>query len=108
MIDVNTRRNIGGIWTANAAYSFTSSSKTNTNITLNTKFSTWDYNNDGVEARMPWYSNQGAGNAFITTDGNVSGWWGTLITGTGGWVTAPWMSQISGGGSPSIIWYWVR
>jgi hypothetical protein len=108
MIDVNTRRNIGGIWTANAAYSFTSSAKTNTNITLNTKFSTWDYNNDGVEARMPWYSNQGAGNAFITTDGNVSGWWGTLITGTGGWVTAPWMSQISGGGSPSIIWYWVR
>jgi hypothetical protein len=108
MIDVNTRRNIGGIWTANAAYSFTSNSKTNTNITLNTKFSTWDYNNDGVEARMPWYSDHGAGNAYITTDGNVSGWWGTLITDQSGWVTAPWMSQISGGGSPSIIWYWVR
>jgi hypothetical protein len=108
MIDVNTRRNIGGIWTANAAYSFTSNSKTNTNITLNTKFSTWDYNNDGVEARMPWYSDHGAGNAYITTDGNVSGWWGTLITESSGWVTAPWMSQISGGGSPSIIWYWVR
>jgi len=108
MIDVNTRRNIGGIWTANAAYSFTSNTNTNTNITLNTKFSTWDYNNDGVEARMPWYTNHGAGNAFITTDGNVSGWWGTLITDQSGWVTAPWMSQISGGGSPSIIWYWVR
>ena len=109
MMDANARLTYGGIWTANANYSFTSSSNANTNITLNTSFSpTWSYNNDGVEARMPWYSNHGAGDAFITSDGNNGGWWGTLIT-DGGWNPAPWMGQLgSTGGYPGIIWYWVR
>ena len=109
MMDANARLTYGGIWTANANYSFTSSSNANTNITLNTSFSpTWSYNIDGVEARMPWYGNRAAGGAYITTDGNNGGWWGTLIT-PDGWGPAPWMGQLGGtGGSPGIIWYWVR
>ena len=109
MMDANARLTYGGIWTANANYSFTSSSNANTNITLNTSFSpTWSYNSDGVEARMPWYGNRAAGGAYITTDGNNGGWWGTLIT-PDGWNPAPWMGQLgSTGGYPGIIWYWVR
>lgn len=109
MMDANARRTYGGIWTANANYSFISSSKTNTSITLNTSFSpTWTYNSDGVEERMPWYGDRLAGGAYITTDGNNGGWWGTLIT-PDGWGPAPWMGQLGGtGGSPGIIWYWVR
>ena len=109
MMDANARLTYGGIWTANTNYSFTSSSNANTNITLNTSFSpTWSYNNDGVEARMPWYANRAAGGAYITTDGNNGGWWGTLIT-PDGWTPAPWMNQLgTTGGYPGIIWYWVR
>jgi len=109
MMDANARQTYGGIWTANTNYSFISSSNANTNITLNTSFSpTWTYNSDGVEARMPWYGNRAAGGAYITTDGNNGGWWGTLIT-PDGWNPAPWMGQLgTTGGYPGIIWYWVR
>ena len=109
MMDANGRQTYGGIWTANANYSFISSSNANTNITLNTSFSpTWSYNSDGVEARMPWYGNRAVGGAYITTDGNNGGWWGTLIT-PDGWNPAPWMGQLgTTGGYPGIIWYWVR
>lgn len=105
MIDANSRRSYGGIWTSNANYSFTSASNSNTNITLNTRFGTWNYYNAGIEERMPWYSNHGAGDAFITTDGNNSGWWGTLIT-DGDWSPAPWIENLIT--QPGIIWYWVR
>ena len=96
---------MGGIWTANAEYSFTSPLNTNTNITLNTKFSVWSYADDGVEERMPWYSNT---SGFITTSVSAGGnWWGTLITAGSGWSPAPWMNN-AGMGYPGIIWYWVR
>ncbi|PRZ23428.1 fibrinogen-like YCDxxxxGGGW domain-containing protein [Flavobacterium granuli] len=118
MIDANSRRSYGGIWTANAAYSFTNSTNTQTDVTINTKFGlngsvgTWIYHDGGIEQRMPWYSNCG-NEGFVTTSLNCSGgsWWGTLISGTG-WTPAPWIS--SGCGTegcmpnPGIIWYWVR
>ena len=109
MMDANARQTYGGIWTANANYSFISNSNANTNITLNTSFNpTWSYHSDGVEARMPWYANRAAGGAYVTTDGNNGGWWGTLIT-PDGWTPAPWMGQLPNpGGHPGIIWYWVR
>jgi hypothetical protein len=110
MIDANTRRSFGGIWTANEAYTFLKSTNSQTNITLNTKFGTWTYNDGGIEERMPWYSNC---SGFITTSVQCDGgsWWGTLISNTG-WTPAPWIS--SGCGiegcmqNPGIIWYWVR
>lgn len=105
MIDAQTRGSWCGIWTANGTYSFVSSSNLNTNITLNTKFGTWVYADDGVEERMPWYSNA---SGYITTSILAGGgsWWGTLIS-SGGWSPAPWMSN-SGMPNPGIIWYWVR
>jgi hypothetical protein len=107
MMDANTRLSYGGIWTANANYSFISSSRENTNITLNTKFGTWFYNHDGLEERMPWYGNNVVGNAFISTSGYDGGWWGTLISDVG-WNPAPWISSQNGNPHPGIIWYWVR
>jgi len=70
----------------------------------------WDYNNDGLESRMPWYSPASIykpGNAIITTTHDDGGsWWGTLMT-DGGWSPAPWQNEV-GMGYPGVIWYWVR
>lgn len=101
-----SRNQNGGIWTANTgSYSFTSSVNTNTDITLNTKFGTWNYSNNGIEERMPYYSSNTTNGILTTSEFNSSNWWGTIIAGRSGWVTAPWGSGIS---SPSYIWYWVR
>ena len=110
MIDANARRSNGAIWTANGAYTFLKSDNTQNNITINTKFGTWTYNDGGIEQIMPWYSNC---SGYITTSSACSGgsWWGTLIS-QPGWTPAPW---IAGGcgvegcmQNPGIIWYWVR
>jgi hypothetical protein len=110
MLDAETRRSNGAIYTVNNNISFTSSSNTNTiasgAITLYSKFGTWSEADDGntLAPRMPWYSN---GLGFITTDANnASPWWGSLVTDRTSWVSAPWIS--GGVQSPSNIWYWVR
>jgi len=75
---------------------------------------TWDYNNNGLEHRMPWYDDTNAGNptignAVITTTHDDGGsWWGTLITNSnGGWHPSPWQND-AGMNGPGVIWYWVR
>jgi hypothetical protein len=115
MIDANARRNFGGIWTANGAYSFTKGDNSQTDITLDTKYGTWDYvtNNNGIQKVMPWYSNSaGGGYALLTLTNPTGNWWGTLISAAGGgYAPAPWISDANGGTaiqSPGIIWYWVR
>jgi hypothetical protein len=117
MIDAKSRKSYGGIWTANANYSFTSSANTNSNITINTKFGqngsvgTWTYNDGGIEQLMPYYSNC---SGFLTTSSSCGGnWWGSICTNQNGWITAPWIGSGCGSpegclGSPNIIWYWVR
>ena len=151
MMDAYSRGRNGGAWTANEAYSFTAQKPIGTtmgnyqyqtagwrkNITEIARFpagapgdsATWTYNNDSVEARMPWYGkyigdapgansyDPNAGQGLITTNGEDGGWWGTLIT-PSGWNPAPWMNGgVSGTQSmpnplstagPGIIWYWVR
>ena len=150
MFDAYSRGRNGAAYTANEAYSFVEQKPLSLavigdeqyqtagwrkNITEITRFpagapgdnATWNYNPDGVEARMPWYGkyigdapggnsfDSNAGQALITTNGQDGGWWGTLIT-IGGWSPAPWINGgISGttNGSmstaaPGIIWYWVR
>jgi hypothetical protein len=115
MIDANARRSYGGIWTANGAYTFTKGDNTQTDITLNTKFGTWNYvtNGNGIQKVMPWYSNTaGGGYALLTLTNPTGNWWGTLISAAGGGYTpAPWISDANGGTAiynPGIIWYWVR
>ncbi len=112
MIDAGSRRSFGGIWTANAAYNFTSNSNANTLITLNTKFGNWNYaaNNNGISQRMPWYWNSG-GPAYLTLASGSGNWWGTLVSNNGSYSPAPWISDANGGTNnpnPGIIWYWVR
>ena len=111
MIDANTRNSYGGIWTANAAYSFTSTSNANTNITLNANYGGWTYNtnNDGISQRMPWYGYVGANTGFYTLASGSGNWWGTLIANNQYYDPAPWLGTIGGNAAnPGIIWYWVR
>jgi len=114
MIDATDRRRDGGIWTANGNYSFVATNNTQTNITLNTKFGTWNYvSENGIMQRMPWYSSSaGGGCGIITTDDGSGNWWGTMITRSDcGWSPTPWISNAGGGTTnpnPGIMWYWVR
>ena len=109
MIEATNRGDWGGIWTANGNYSFVANDNSQTNITLNTKFGTWDYDDGGLEERMPWY----AADYYPSLTTNVNGfndgsWWGTLVTLDGSsWNPSPYMGN-SGNGWPGIIWYWVR
>ena len=111
MIDANTRNNFGGIWTANAAYSFVSTSNANTNITENAKYGGWSYdsNNDGVSFRMPWYGYVGSNTGFYSLSSGSGNWWGTLIANNSYYNPAPWIGTLGGSAAnPGIIWYWVR
>jgi len=107
MIDADERRSGGGIWTANGNYSFVNNNNTQTDITINTKFGNWVYDDEGIEAIMPWYSNN---SGYITTSHDAGGqYWGTLIS--NGWSpgVAPWIANgIGGARDPRAIWYWVR
>jgi len=108
MFEATTRGDWGGIFTANGNYSFVANNPNQTDITLNTKFGTWDYGDNGVEERMPWYT----GDYYPTLTTNHNGfsdgaWWGTLVTMDGSWNPAPWMYNASNGW-PGVIWYWVR
>ncbi len=115
MIDASNRKSFGGIWTAKGNYSFISTSNTQTDIELNTKFGSWIYDTEqGISKRMPWHStNAGAGYGSFTTDDGTLNWWGTLISKSISYSPTPWISSAATGGSassanPGIIWYWVR
>ena len=110
MIDANQRNQFGGIWSAPQSYSFVSTGNTQTNVTLDTKFGTWNYDNSSIEQRMPWRGSNTYG--ILTTSENSGGdWWGTLVT-NGGWSPVPWINSNCGNDGcmpdPGIIWYWVR
>lgn len=114
MIDANTRKSFGGIWTANSNYSFVSTSNAQTNLTLNTKFGNWNYvgENNGMAQRMPFRSQTaGSGSGLLTLSSGTVNWWGTLISTSSSYSPAPWISDAGGGTAspnPGIIWYWVR
>jgi hypothetical protein len=110
MIDADSRGAFGAIWTANGNYSFVKTDNSQTDITINIKFGSWNYVADnGISERMPWYRNSPKG--IITTDNGGGNWWGTLITKNTSFNPAPWISNAGGGQNntnPGIIWYWVR
>jgi hypothetical protein len=114
MFDAGTRTSYGGIFTANSTYSFVKTDNSQTNVTVNTKFGSWNYvNNNGIAQRMPWYSSTaGAGYGLLTICDGTANWFGTLISTYNGYSPAPWLSDAGGGTStninPGIIWYWVR
>ena len=109
MIDAYQRNQFGGIWSAPQSYSFVHTANTQTDITLDIKFGTWNYNDSSIEQYMPYRSTS---SGLLTTSSNPGGeWWGTLIT-NGGWDPAPWINGDCGLDgcmpAPGIIWYWVR
>jgi hypothetical protein len=109
MIDAYQRNQFGGIWSAPSGYTFVNTNNTQTSITLDIKFGTWNYNDAGIEQYMPWRSTS---SGLLTTSSNPGGeWWGTLVT-NGGWSPAPWINGDCGLDgcmpNPGIIWYWVR
>ena len=109
MLDAYQRNQFGGIWSAPSGYTFLKTDNTQTSITLDIKFGTWNYNNASIEQHMPWRSTS---SGLLTTSENPGGeWWGTLIT-NGGWSPAPWINGDCGLDgcmpAPGIIWYWVR
>jgi hypothetical protein len=115
MIDAGSRNSFGGIWTANGSYSFVKTDNTQTDVTINTKFGSWNYNtaNNGISQRMPWYtSTTGSGTGYITMSTGSGNWWGTMVANNQYYSPSPWLSDASGGTStnpnPGIIWYWVR
>lgn len=134
MLEANQRGTNGGIWTANEAYSFTGrvdlsalategsniyfggdaedvvagSGGFRQNVTLTTKFGSWNYANDGLERRMPWWNNNDIGiPGIITTTHDDSGsWWGTLVGGQGFFTPSPWDANLLF--HSTVVWYWVR
>jgi hypothetical protein len=105
MIEASNRGSWGGIWTANGAYSFVHTSNDQTNITLNTKFNSWNYSDDGIEQIMPWYSPNIVGGVITTSSSPNNTWFGTLVS-NGAFSPAPWLNCCNQ--NPGIIWYWVR
>jgi len=124
MITAREHGLLGGAWKANEPYSFVQTLEGGVdmgdaqlgtpgwrkNITelarWGTRDTNWNYDDNAMEARMPWVG-IGINYGWLTTDGFRGGWWGTLITG-GGWNPAPWLSTIEDGARPGAIWYWVR
>ena len=109
MIDAYQRNQFGGIWSAPSSYTFLNPDNTQTSITLDIKFGTWNYNDASIEQHMPWYSNNCG---VLTTSENPGGeWWGTLVSQCG-FSPSPWINGDCGLDgcmpNPGIIWYWVR
>jgi hypothetical protein len=108
-MDAEVPGTCGGVWTANSAYSFVSTSNLNTNISINQYWSGWSYGDDGIEERMPYLSPGNQGLLTTSIDPNNQ-WWGTIIQ-SSNWESpnvTPWIAYLDQCSRPSIIWYWVR
>lgn len=135
MLEAGARNSNGGIWTANQAYSFvdvadrsaiaaqgvgvyfggpsqdlyTGTQGFHQDITEKVKFGSWNYENNGLEHRMPWFLGQQDGLSgeaiFTTSNADGGSWWGSLMTFTASFQPAPWIQELQ---NPGIIWYWVR
>ena len=103
----------GGIFNAAASASFTDSSPRTGGFQRVTDFSNSYFGNGNMYERVPWI-NQGSGSpypaALFTTFPGSPNWWGTITEGgsSTGYITGPWMSSSSGGGSDQYKWVWVR
>ena len=115
MLEGVERGQWGGIWTANdKTYTFNQTANTATDITLDTKFDTWVYHNNGIEERMPWVDTAATTSGKLTTSAlSNNSWWGTIIEASSSFSPAPWIEALAGGingttDHPGVIWYWMR
>ena len=77
------RQRWGGVWFAPRQYSFVDETGSQTEISLVRRFDNWNYNDNGIEQRMPWINTRGnhAMHPVLTTTAPDSkNWWGTLVT----------------------------
>lgn len=103
----------GGIFNASASASFQDSTPRTGGFARVTDFSNSYFGNGNMYERVPWI-NQGSGSpypaALFTTFPGSPNWWGTITEGGSNtnYITGPWMSSSSGGGSDQYKWVWVR
>lgn len=77
---------------------------TQTNVNLKEKFSKWQYDDDGLQKRMPWM----ARTFGLLTTATVGDWYprGTIITDRPEGKPASWIYP--GMFDPGVIWYWIN
>lgn len=102
----------GGYFTANGAYSFTTTNPNQTNLTADQWFGGQSSFSDssGIGGHFPWFSNQNyngqANSGIYTTYPGSGSWWGALVEAdNGGYNASPFQSN--GLQSPARIWLWV-
>lgn len=103
-LEANSPGTWGGIWEAPIEYTFLKTDNTQTNVNLVKKFNQWEYNDDGVQKRMPWM----AGTFGLLTTATVGDWYprGTIITDRREGKPANWIYP--GMFDPGVIWYWIN
>jgi len=77
---------------------------TQTNVKLLKKFSQWQYNDDGIQERMPWMERTFG----LLTTATKGDWYprGTIITDRSEGKPANWIYP--GMFDPGVIWYWMN
>ena len=108
MLEAYERNSFGGIWSAPESYTFVNTGNTQTDVTLDIKFGTWNYNDSSIEQRMPWRGISGG--ILTTSESPTNEYWGSIIG--SGFNPSPWIAADCGLDgcmqNPGIIWYWVR
>ena len=102
------RRRWGGIWLAPRSYSFVHESPSQTDVSRAAMFDKWDYQDIGIEKRMPWL-NLGPGASVLTTSASaLTQWYGTLVTHETikDYKFSPWIHQKAL--HSGKILYWIR
>lgn len=107
-IDADSFGHWGGVWQAPFANTFVGTTAVN-NATNIEQYDVWtiDTNPSSTEALsniMPWISDS---NRLLTTWGNLSSWYGTLVVGAswnGGYTPYIYTERQT----PNVIWYWLR
>ncbi|KAF0309461.1 hypothetical protein FJT64_019411 [Amphibalanus amphitrite] len=103
------RQRWGGIWFAPRQYSFVDETGDQTQIRLVRKFDSWDYEDSGIEKRMPWLRALDEFTVLTTTGTARGGRWGTLVLNKvqgSDYKHAPWIS--SGARHSGTVLYWMR
>ncbi|KAF0291504.1 hypothetical protein FJT64_001103 [Amphibalanus amphitrite] len=104
------RRHWGGVWSAPRHYSFVDVHGLQTDVELVTKFDSWQYQDKGIEERMPWLRG-GLDTVLTTSSADGDEWWGTLVISRlhsdAFWKHAPWIDGPEEEHSGTVL-YWMR
>ena len=102
-IDASALGQWGGVWSAPYSNTFTGVTQV-ANVTNIEKYSDYAIGNNTIKNVMPWLS--AAPQILSTWQGSTGDWWGTLVSNSGSYAPAPWITPQQPG--PQRIWYWVK